>query len=669
MTTHIAAFLTRRFLNLALLAGAIVAVGPSPASASAAPYAFQPIAIQRINLPSTVKSAGWPVFTHDGRHVLFFSTGSNTAGGSTGPGAKAELWITSLHGGHAHCLSCGLANDPTSQGEGEITPFPDGKRVFFGSFFQPGSSAYGVLECTPSVANCKVARVLPVDFSAAEPTTIPPGGAVSTPQLNTGGAYGAKLAQDGAHVGFSDIRSDSIETMVVGTLTRSGSAYKVTDPRVINPPSPASKTDPNVDAWSDGGALYEFKTFTHGGADATYVESGGPALLNADVWSVNLKTGKRTRLTANPDYDEDNAVSPNGQMLALWSNRTMHMVDWYSGLLPVRDFIDTPAALMSLSLSSSNKRCHGPIWVLPSSGDHGAALLGQPIVDYRVPHVFVTNNLTGWPQWSPNGTMLALNTTNNRAGRGYPAHAPFLLVARFPASKPTRPLRTVSSQPGSWAVAPTEYHPVFGYAGSRTFDGRGGGTVTVDYGLGSSVLSGAWSETYSNYSDNGEDFVNGTVTINETAPSAGTYTSNLTMTGAHTGSDHAAINTATGVVHGQSTYDGHTVSGPSAEQAAKGACPSIQPKEPNLHVTATRARQWVYRIKVTSSIAGAGTNEAGVETSPVYHATVALGSVTTYTNRAGVATVKVRDSRRLTVTAGDTLKPTSLSLSLSNGRS
>ena len=78
------------------------------------------------------------------------------------------------------------------------------------------------------------------------------------------------------------------------------------------------------------------------------------------------------------------------------------------------------------------------------------------------------------------------------------------------------------------------------------------------------------------------------MTINETGPGAGTYTSNLTMTGAHTGSDHVTINTVTGVVHGQSTYDGHTVSGPSPEQAAKGACPSIQPKEPNLHVTATR---------------------------------------------------------------------------------
>jgi hypothetical protein len=338
------------------------------------------------------------------------------------------------------------------------------------------------------------------------------------------------------------------------------------------------------------------------------------------------------------------------------------MTDWYGGLLPVRDFIDTPAALMSLSLSSSNKRCHGPIWVLPASGDHGGALAGQPIVDYRVPHVFVTNNLTGWPQWSPDGTMIALNTTNSRAGSGYPAHAPFLLVAHFQASRPSRPLRAVSSQPGSWAVAPTGYHPVFGYSGTRTFVGRGGGTVTVDYGLGSGVLSGGWSETYSNYSDDGKDFVNGEVTINESAPGAGTYTSNLTMTGAHTGTEHVAVNSATGVFHGRSTYDGHTVSGPSAEQAAKGPCPSIQPKEPKLRVTATRVRKGVYRIKVTSSIAGVGANEAGIDKRPVYLATVKLGRVKAHTGRNGVAIVKVGPSRNLTVTAGDTLKPASLSL-------
>jgi hypothetical protein len=636
---------------------AALLLGGFSAAATAAPFAFQPIALQRVDLPSTVTSAGWPVFAHDGKHLLFYSTSANTAGGNTGSGSGAALWITDLHGKGARCLTCGLANDPSSQGEGEITPFSDGKRVFFGSFFQPGASSYGVLECSPSVVDCKSASVLPVDFSAAEPTTIPPGGVESLSQANLGGAYAAKLAQDDKHVGFSDIRADSIEMMVVGSLTRSDSGYAVTDPKVINPQGPTSPSDTSIDRWSAGGALYEFKTFTHGGADATYVQSGGPD-TNPDVWSVNLATGKRTRLTKHPDYDEDNAGSPDGSLLALWSNRTMHITDWFSGLLPVRDFINTPAALMSLSFSSSNKRCHGPIWILPSSGDRGGTLAGQPIVDYRTPHVFVTNNLTGWPQWSPDGTMLALNTTNNTAGTGYPAHAPYLLVARFAARKRTRPLPAVSSEPGAWAVAPTAYHTTFGFGGTKTFAGPGGGTVTVDYGAGMGVLTGQWSESYAHYSDDGKSFVSGTVTIDETGPTEGTVAVDLTMTGAHKGSTRVTLNTA-GSAAGTSTLDGHTVTGPSPEQAGKGACPSIQPKEPKLRLSVKRAGA-AYRVKVTASVGSMGPNEAHVDTRPVYRATVKVGSRTARTNAAGIAQIKARRGQKLTVTAGNTLAPASL---------
>lgn len=66
---------------------------------------------------------------------------------------------------------------------------------------------------------------------------------------------------------------------------------------------------------------------------------------------------------------------------------------------------------------------------------------------------------------------------------------------------------------------------------------------------------------------------------------------------------------------------------------------------------------------MTSSIAGAGTNDASVETSPVYHATVTVGTVKAYTSRAGVAIVNAGPSRKLTITAGDTLASTSLSIS------
>lgn len=179
-------------VGVAALAALAAAAAAARADATtAARFAFQPIKIQRINLPSGIRSAGWPVFTNDGKHLLFFSTGANTAGGSTGPSSRAELWIVGLDRRDPHCLSCGVENDPTSQGEGEITPFPDGKRVFFGSFFQPGSSAYGVLDCEPSLIHCRTRTILPVDLSGAEPKTIPPGGAVSLPQTNLGGAYAA----------------------------------------------------------------------------------------------------------------------------------------------------------------------------------------------------------------------------------------------------------------------------------------------------------------------------------------------------------------------------------------------------------------------------------------------------------------------------------------------
>jgi hypothetical protein len=646
---------------------AVTTLGVSTLAQGAAPtrvatFPFQPITIQRINLPSSVTSAGWPVFTHDGTHLLFYSTAAGSQEPMTGTGTTSALWIVGLNGKDPHCLTCGVAGDPASLGEGEITPFPDGKRVFFGSSAQPGDGFYGVLDCEPSVIDCQHKTIEAIDFAPAQPRVIPPGGAELTPQTDSGGDYAAKLSQDGQYIAFSDIRTDSVETMIVGKLGQSGSQYVVTDPRVINPPGPSSVSDPNPTHWSDGAALYEFKTFTDGGADATYVEVGGPKLGNPSVWSINLATGKRTRLTGNPDYSEDNAVSPNGKLLALWSNRTMHLTDWLGGLMPVKDFIDTPASLQALSISSSNKRCSGPIWLLPGSGDDDAQLLGQPITYYKVPHIFVTNNLVGWPQWSPNGTMLALNTSNNTAGSGYPAHAPFLLVAHFTALKPTAPLPPVSSAVGSWAVTPTEYHSDYGFDGTITLHGSGGGTVTVTYGGTGGVLVGHWSESYDNFSDNGRDFVNGSVELTN-AIEEGTYVAHLTITGADTGNMNENM-TYQGSVSGsgESTYNGHKVTGPSPEQAAEGACPAIYPKEPKLRVTARRHGRSAYRLTVTVSLANAGANEAAIATEPVDHATITLGHKTLYTNAAGLAIVRPRRNGVVTVTAGNTLIPTSIRL-------
>ncbi|MCW2984942.1 MAG: hypothetical protein JWR63_2512 [Conexibacter sp.] len=639
----------RTAVSTLLLALSLAVAAP----ASAAPFPFEPIAVKRIDLPSRIKEATRPLFAADGRHVLFHY--------------DRELWISTLKGTHVACLSCGVANSPRSPGEDLATPFPDGKRVFFGGYVQPGPAEMAVLECRPSVADCRTKKILPVDFSRAQPTTIAPGGAVSVPQSNLLGSSTAKLSPDGKHVGFSDLRSDSILNMVVGKLRRAGAKYEVTDPRVINPAGPASATDPRVAGWSDSSALYEFKSFAHGGAEATYVQVGG-INRGPDVWSVNLKTGKRTRLTAHPDWDEDDAVSPDGKVMALWSNRTMHFTDWLQGLLPVRDFIGAPAAVMASGAIGANKMCHGPMWLLPSSGDQGGTLAGQPIVDYDYPDVSVTNNLTGAPQWSPDGTMLALNT--NLAKQPYDPprgrNAPFLLVARLTARKPARPLRTVSSDVGAWAPAASDYHGAMGFKGTVSLAGPGGGTVTVTYGGEpgpGAFLGGQWTETYTDYSDDGTDVVNGTVKV--TGLTEGTYSAHLTMTGRHTGTQDAELVmkrlSVTG--HAESTLDGKTISGPQADMLDGGACPSLLPKKPALHVTARSAGKGVYRLSVTASIAGMGATESSVDTRPVDHATIAVGGRSTVTDAHGVATVTVHAARaRVTVTAGTTLAPTSISL-------
>ena len=58
-------------------------------------------------------------------------------------------------------------------------------------------------------------------------------------------------------------------------------------------------------------------------------------------------------------------------------------------------------------------------------------------------------------------------------------------------------------------------------------------------------------------------------------------------------------------------------------------------------------------------VAGVGLNEAQTSTSPVNHALLLLGKKQTYTDAEGIAVVTVTKVHKLTVTAGETLEPTS----------
>lgn len=632
--------------------------GSAPSSeANAVP--FEPIHFNRIPLPPEVRGST-PSFTPDGQHLLF--SGDHTVSGKL----RADVWITDLEGKDVRCITC--------SGESELprfayaTPFPDGERIFLGFA--------GVLECAPSILDCRTYKQLPYDLATANPPggLIPAGGAANTPQhVVRQGAY-PTLAQDGKHIGYSDVRTDGLEQMVVAKLVRREDKYVAEDPKVINPPGPTSLTDKDVNAWSDSTALYELKTFTHGGSRVTYVKAGGTHSENPEVWEVDLRTGDRQRLTHQPDWDEDFAGSPDGNSFALWSNRTLNVWDGLGGLMPHRDFIGAPmigAEAGMLINTPNNLACGGVMWLFPGGGDRGGSLSGQPIV---APDVHNHDTVAGWPAWSPDGTKLALNAIKDGSGLFSGDSPDFLLLAELPAREPTKPQPVVSSDVGDWAPAPADWHPAFGYTGDVTLDGPGGGTVDINYRGNPGATSGSFSATYNSFSEDGRTFLNGTKKID--VPGRGVTkvheVTDLVMTGEHTGYIRKDLEITGGDAAGASptfggsstvTYDGKTVTGPPAWLTEKGTCPERLPQAPQLKATATSLGPDRCEIKVTASVSGMGPNETTVDTRPVAHARIDTpGRDAVYTDDRGAAVIEVSGANATTVevTAGDTLTPTSL---------
>ncbi len=640
-------------LGMAVLVAAL-AVGAASARAASGPP-FEPVKIQRINLPSQVTDASTPVFTRDGKHLLFFS--------------GQHMWIVGADGSHPHCLTCGLANEPTfgkSEQSGIAQEFPDQKRVFM------GGATMAVLECTPSVIDCSHRQILPVNLDGSEPNNalIPPGGVDAGPAVVVASGNSPKLSPDGQYIAFSALRSDMAEVMILTKLIRTPTQYITSDPRVLNPPGPTSATDLNTAAWSNGSALYEFKTFIDGGADVTYVQVGGVALGNPDVWKLNLATGQRTRLTSYPDWDEDDAPSPNGQSLLVESDRGMHRTDMLGDLMPVRDFIDAPEIVVIAGYfvaDAEHRQCDLQPWLLPATGDRGGYLMGQPIQPYTGGPVHGANNVAGYPQWNQDGTEIALNTESFKTNLS----APYLLVAHLLDRKPTAPIKTVSSAVGSWAPDPNDYHGPLGGTNDVVLHGLKSGTATVDDNDPAGLLGGTDSVVYHNYSDNGRDFVNGTYSISDMSLLAGPVhvMADITMSGADTGYIHtnatfSGFETKPITVTGTSSdnYDGKTISGiPHTPQA----CPASLPRPPRMRLTAhvkRRAASRTITLHLTASIAQAGPTERSIDTRPVTGATIRLGRRTVgHTASNGRLTVEIpaRDHGTILVhaTAGQTLVP------------
>lgn len=634
-----AALLAAAAGTTALLAGLLPSADASQAS-SAPPY--EPITLQKITLPDSIKDASNPAWTTDGTHLLFSSYSSG------------DLYEVGTDGTGLNCLTCGLDNKPALKASSRaayIEPFPDGKRILWGPV-----NDLSVLDCGSDVADCTSPKLFPVDLSAARPD--------GQPGTDLASGMNPQLAPDGEHLAFSDARTDTAEMMLIATLVPGPSAYTVTDPRVINPPGPTSRTDTDPVGWSNSASLDEFKAFTDGGASATFVRVNGG---NPDVWKIDLATGKTHRLTANPDWDETDSVSPDGRSLIQQSFRTMHRTD-FNGLLPIRGFVDAAEASAETTYfvaSPAAQQCGLQPWLLPADGDQNADILGQPLFPYTGGDIHPANNNNDESQWSPDGTAVVSNTLSYTTGLA----APYLVVAHLDSRKPTTPIPTVSSQPGSWAPSPQDF-PAGAIASNTTVTVKGQAAGTADLSYAGSLTAGTDSVTYHHYSDDGHTFVDGTKTItNKDATADLTITADLTLTGTDTGSQSGTVTftgqTAAGSI--TSTLNGATLTGPGTTGTG---CPDDLPGLAPLKVTATATSasasassgSSTVTAHVTSSIKGAGTNEQDTDTRPVTHATVTVvdSGQTATTDANGNATLtvpKASGQLHLQATAGNTMTP------------
>lgn len=603
---------------------------------------FSPIYHDYVSLPTGVMpwAATW---SPDGSHILFTDYNDN----------RGNEWLVSVNGptsyGTPVCLTCSMTDRPQLTGNFSYV-FPDNKRMFLAN--ELGDLAY-VLECAPSLYNCTSHQFFPIDLSADQNNL--------QPNL---GRRTFHLAPDGVHLAYSMVRLDAI-VMMVASLQKTAAGYAAVGYQVVNPPGPTGPLDMSAAARARGGQLYEFKTFVDGGRNAIVV--GQPSFGNADMLKLDLATGQATRLTANPDWDEDGSLSPDGGLLLAESWRGMNRLSGLNVMPLSQPFSIYPlASLIAIYYASSHQGfgCDLQPWLLAGSGDKGGSLFGQPLAPYTGGNNITANNLAGLFVWSPDSTRVLIQ---ERQLSAIPASANAyvqqkgtspnrLLIARIdrPASAP---VPAVTTTVGAWAKSPQAYQGVFALPGVYVIKGDKGGSAVVT--LVGNVLAGQFTTLYNNFTNDGLNFLSGVeLTVISTAGKAALFTANLTSTD-NTGKQTGGLTTnllftpilpTPGVGQPTVTKTGTLTSSFNGTTGAAlpdvGACPDSFPKPAQLKMSLT-AQGGQLSVKVTTSIFG--------DQRPVRHALVSVGSQQVQTDNTGLAVLTAPPSgAMIQAVAGDT---------------
>lgn len=446
------------------------AVGGLCAAPGPPPPAPEPIDLHVVPLTAEVTGAQFPWWTSDGTRIVF---GAQVAGYDA-----VQIATIAQDGSDFRCLTCPLAS-PGDLPLNKPIAFPDGTRVMLRVGTQSVVSAadHAVLECAPSVADCRTAAVLPIVVPFADDP------AVIQDQREF------RIAPDNLHVGFTQVRRDTGGTSalvgIVGVLQRFDDHYEVADPRVVSP-------------------IGELKEFSHDG-QAVYVISvdGSPvSVANSETVRVALADGSVSPVTRHPDYDEPVTFSADDAWLVVGSGRGAGLVATVSQV-PRSRLINVPLVTVTKHFFLTALPPLIEPWLVDRHGERG---------DYVGQALHPTAIAEGWDgrfiaNWHPDGTRIVWWQTALAGG------ATRIVVAELSSRTPiTNPVVPGPAPSLAWAPTLAGYMPP-GPTDPVTTPGAVSGMAQVSFTPGERNLL---EIRYSDFSDDGEHFVDGVETFDYT---------------------------------------------------------------------------------------------------------------------------------------------------------
>jgi hypothetical protein len=256
----------------------------------------EPFTVTTIALPDSVVEANLVNYLPDGKHLI---VEIRIAGKK-----KDDIAVMMDNGNDFKCLTCGLKED--IGGEMPV-PLPDGKRIY---------TPTGILECSPSIVDSKIARILPLVYPSI------PGSRIVM-------RIASNMSPDGIHVAGTLVTTRG-SLVLVSRLTRlsdeKGERYELTNSKVIA----GDQTDADP-----------LRPFMHGAGEVKSFLGQGRYLTcsslfesnNFDLSKIDLATGKVTRLTRHFSYDEGTYPSPDGNWIIFQTHRQTKRMDAF-GLIP-----------------------------------------------------------------------------------------------------------------------------------------------------------------------------------------------------------------------------------------------------------------------------------------------------------------------------------------------